>query len=255
MAVNGALFLVSATHQGVLSLQQLRVIVKIIYPINISQSCLTTGLIMFKIGRQYFASRAAGLSAKSSGVGLLTIMRAIVESTVLFTVQQAVMCILFYFNQPTHYIFFWTLIPSIGKCVSVIQTTTTNTSSAYAGVAFALLTIRVHEVRNGPNPSIRVPELEHRFEARALASNTFSTLDQELIHHRQGRSHRRTLSDGCLSSPFARSTTGQDCHTWGPVNIRAGDSEHPDLEKGNARGAASSPNAVLAMNYSTKVFA
>lgn len=252
LVVNGAIFFVSIAHPAALPPGQASVIVDVIYPVNITQSCLTTGLITFKIGRQYFASRAAGLSARGSNVGLLMIMRVIVESMMIFTIQQIVMCILWYLDNPAHYIFFWTLIPSVGKYAMNIQTICTDTSSKYTGVAFALLTIRVHNARNGPNSSLRTPQLAHRFRTQSLPCAVFPAMShQEFSYHNGGRNHRRTVSDGALSSPFSVSTVDNDYRTGVSLSSRAGD--RFDLEKGDAGTNQPPPDAVLAMKRSPKL--
>jgi hypothetical protein len=84
------------------------------FPVNIAQSCLVTGLITFRIWRQHRASRAAGLSEHGAGLGLLTIIRIIVESTMIFTIQQVVLCILSYFDSPAQWALLGTLVPSMG---------------------------------------------------------------------------------------------------------------------------------------------
>ncbi|TEB03993.1 hypothetical protein FA13DRAFT_1825117, partial [Coprinellus micaceus] len=89
-------------------------LLNMVYPINITQSLLTTGLITFKIWRQYILSRSAGLYAGGSGTGLLTIIRIIVESAMIFALQQLLLCVLYYVDSPAQYIFHGTMVPSIG---------------------------------------------------------------------------------------------------------------------------------------------
>lgn len=104
-------------HPAAFTLAQVRPLGRTVFPVNIAQSCLTTGLITFKIWNQHRRSQLAGLSTHGSGVGLLTIVRIIIESSMIFTAQQVVLCILYYMDSPLQYIFHGTLVPSIGTSI------------------------------------------------------------------------------------------------------------------------------------------
>ncbi|KAJ3536721.1 hypothetical protein NMY22_g5908 [Coprinellus aureogranulatus] len=119
--VNNSILMASLMHPKALTFTQVRPVIDMVYPINITQSCLTTALITLKLWRQYRLSRSAGLTAHGSGVGLLTVMRIIVESTMIFTVQQVIMCALYYLDKPAQYVFHGTLVPSIGTFSSDFQ--------------------------------------------------------------------------------------------------------------------------------------
>jgi hypothetical protein len=113
--VNCSLLLVWFRHPTALAFSQALPLLNMVYPINITQSLLTTGLITFKIWRQYILSRSAGLYAGGSGTGLLTIIRIIVESAMIFALQQLLLCVLYYVDSPAQYIFHGTMVPSIGE--------------------------------------------------------------------------------------------------------------------------------------------
>lgn len=115
-SVNAGIFLIWMTRPYILTLEQARPLGEMIYPIDVAQACLTTGLITFKIWRQHLKSRAAGLGAQS-GVGLRTIIRMIVESAMISTVQQVIMAALFYMDKPAVWIVHGTLVPSLGMCL------------------------------------------------------------------------------------------------------------------------------------------
>ncbi|EAU92086.2 hypothetical protein CC1G_09607 [Coprinopsis cinerea okayama7 len=92
-------------------------LLKLVYPINISQNIVTTSLIAVRIYLQHRLSRKAGLNnlaTTSSGVHLLTVMRIVIESAMLFTVQQIVMMILLYSGHMAEMIFHGTTAPTIG---------------------------------------------------------------------------------------------------------------------------------------------
>ena len=116
--VNCSLLLVWFRHPTALAFSQALPLLNMVYPVNIAQSLLTTGLITFKIWRQYILSRSAGLYAGGSGNGLLTIIRIIIESAMIFALQQLMLCILYYLDSPAQYIFHGTMVPSIGQCHS-----------------------------------------------------------------------------------------------------------------------------------------
>ncbi|KAG2014956.1 hypothetical protein CC2G_008271 [Coprinopsis cinerea AmutBmut pab1-1] len=87
---------------------------RMVYPVNIAQTTLTTSLITWKIYAQYRISKEAGLHDMGSKVNSLTIIRVVVESAMIFTVQQIILCATFYAGNPAGAIFHGTLVPSIG---------------------------------------------------------------------------------------------------------------------------------------------
>ena len=89
-----------------------------VYPLNIAQSILTTCLITVKIWAQYGRSLNAGLPTASGSVSLPTLIRIIVESALIFTVQQIILLILQQVRHPASVILHATLVPSIGESLS-----------------------------------------------------------------------------------------------------------------------------------------
>ncbi|KAF6750910.1 hypothetical protein DFP72DRAFT_1071780 [Ephemerocybe angulata] len=111
---NGTMVAVEYRHPGTLPPRAAWVLVRIIFPVNIMQSCFTTGLIAFRIWRRYRVSRAAGLRAYGGGINLLKVLWIIVESAMIFAMQQIILCIAFYSGSPIQYVFSEMLVPSIG---------------------------------------------------------------------------------------------------------------------------------------------
>ncbi|TEB19678.1 hypothetical protein FA13DRAFT_1802004 [Coprinellus micaceus] len=200
------------------------------FPVNIAQSCLVTGLIAFRIWRQHRVSRAAGLSEHGAGLGLLTIIRIIVESTMIFTIQLVVLCILSYFNSPAQWALLGTLVPSMG-------------------MVFVLLSIRVHGAKKTPHPTLRLP-----WGSGQNTSTPWMTLNgtSEAVSHapRQQRGHRRTVSDGILFAPPSTSLPERVRYPSAPFGGATG--EVPDLERGDTVFEKSVPNAILSVNDSPK---
>lgn len=108
----------------IMTFAQVKVFLNLIYPVNLAQNILTTGLIVWKIWRQHVMSRKSGLYAASSW-NLLTILRILIESASVYTLQQIVLCVLYFLRHPAQVIIHATLIPSIG-------------------IVFALIAVRTH---------------------------------------------------------------------------------------------------------------
>ncbi|RXW21549.1 hypothetical protein EST38_g4296 [Candolleomyces aberdarensis] len=94
------------------------------YPLNFVQNVLTTGFIAYRIYTQYRASKAAHDSI-SSKLNFIAIMRIIVESALIYTVQMLLLIILWYTGSPALVIVQHAIAPSIG-------------------IVFVLIAIRTH---------------------------------------------------------------------------------------------------------------
>ncbi|KAJ3509205.1 hypothetical protein NMY22_g16371 [Coprinellus aureogranulatus] len=212
-----------SSHPTLLTYPQARPFLNMTYPINIAQSCLTTGLITFKIWRQYSLSRSAGLYAGGSGSGLLTIMRIIVESAMIFAVQQLALCILYYLDSPAQHVFHGTMVPSIG-------------------VVFVLLAIRAYGVTHPDTlPNIRWPHNSNDTPSQSGQTTSTSPFPSNANLNTSERSarirhHRRTASDGLMFATSARSDThvtltipDTNIYSSGRNSANAGDIEKGDL--------------------------
>ncbi|TEB37059.1 hypothetical protein FA13DRAFT_1094522 [Coprinellus micaceus] len=123
-AVN-TITLTSFKNPGVVPENVFLTFLQMVYPVNITQSILTTGLITLKIWMQHARTHSSGLAKVSSNVNLLTIIRIIIESALIFTLQQIILLILQQLDHPAQVILHATLVPSIG-------------------VVFVLMTLRTH---------------------------------------------------------------------------------------------------------------
>ncbi|TEB21879.1 hypothetical protein FA13DRAFT_1642097, partial [Coprinellus micaceus] len=184
VALNCSLLLVWFRHPTALAFSQALPLLNMVYPINITQSLLTTGLITFKIWRQYILSRSAGLYAGGSGTGLLTIIRIIVESAMIFALQQLLLCVLYYVDSPAQYIFHGTMVPSIG-------------------VVFVLLAIRAYSVTHQDGlPNIRWPQNTTSSRSRSAQTTSTSRFPSNHAYPEERaariRHHRRTASEGLV---------------------------------------------------------
>ncbi|KAJ2914851.1 hypothetical protein MD484_g5562, partial [Candolleomyces efflorescens] len=116
----------SFVRPDLMNWSQVVIFLNLIYPVNLAQNILTTGLIAMKIWKQHLVSRESGLYLASNW-NLLTILRIIVESALVYTVQQVVLCVLYFLRHPAQVIIHATLVPSIG-------------------IVFVLIAVRTHMV-------------------------------------------------------------------------------------------------------------
>jgi hypothetical protein len=114
LAVN-TITLTSFKNPGVVPENVFLTFLQMVYPVNITQSILTTGLITLKIWMQHARTHSSGLAKVSSNVNLLTIIRIIIESALIFTLQQIILLILQQLDHPAQVILHATLVPSIGE--------------------------------------------------------------------------------------------------------------------------------------------
>lgn len=109
------MFLTSLRSPEAIPPNVMLVLLETFYPVNVAQSTITTGLIVYRIYTQHRQMRAAGLRQRGiHGSSLLNLVRIIVESAAIFTIQQIVLLILLQIGSPAQSIFHVTVIPSIG---------------------------------------------------------------------------------------------------------------------------------------------
>ncbi|KAF6743601.1 hypothetical protein DFP72DRAFT_1177848 [Ephemerocybe angulata] len=204
--VNSTVVDVAYKQPGALPSQDVQALIGIVFPVNITQNCLTTGLIVFRIWRQNRVSRAAGLHVHGRGIGLFTIMRIIVESAMIFTVQQIILCVLYYLGSPTQYVFNEILVPSIG-CI------------------FALMSIRVYGVKQEVSTEV---QLSHIYSGLSVRPDNLTEKGHP-IPQDGGRNHRRATSEALV---FSRSEGSPTDHSWHPTESMGGEKgQNVDVEK------------------------
>lgn len=119
-------------HPLSLPFQTVRPFLDFVYPGHLAQNLLTTGLIAHKIWRQHLLSKASGLrmlgassSSSSDNLTLLSVVRLVVESAMIYTIQLTILVVLYFMRHPAMVILQAAIVPSIG-------------------IVFVLLSIRVH---------------------------------------------------------------------------------------------------------------
>ncbi|KAF6763894.1 hypothetical protein DFP72DRAFT_486231 [Ephemerocybe angulata] len=128
-------------------------IFKSISPVNIVLNCLTTGMIAYRIWRQREESRKAGLSV-TSGMDLLTAVRIVIESALIYTLEMFLSIILFTVGHPSVLVVHHTLAPTIGRCL-IVSIGPSSLKVYPAGIVFALIAIRSH-VANHRTRSVHI---------------------------------------------------------------------------------------------------
>lgn len=86
-----------------------------IYPLSLIQNVMTTGLITLKIWTQHRQSSASGVVDRSSRLTLIRIIRIIIESAMVYTIQLCVLIILYFRDDTFQYVVQSAIVPSIGE--------------------------------------------------------------------------------------------------------------------------------------------
>ncbi|KJA22528.1 hypothetical protein HYPSUDRAFT_202098 [Hypholoma sublateritium FD-334 SS-4] len=99
-----------------------------IYPLSLAQNVITTGLITLKLWSQHRQSSASGVIDRSSRLSLIKIIRIIIESAMVYTIQLCILIVLYFLNDTFQYIVQAAIVPSIG-------------------IVFVLIALRVHRAK------------------------------------------------------------------------------------------------------------
>ncbi|KAJ2933416.1 hypothetical protein H1R20_g3653, partial [Candolleomyces eurysporus] len=86
------------------------------FPLNLVQNVLTTGMIAIRIWAQHRQTVQAGAKFVSAGgaLSLLMVLRIVIESAMIYTIQMLLITILWYLNDPAVVIVQHATLPSIG---------------------------------------------------------------------------------------------------------------------------------------------
>jgi len=85
-----------------------------VYPISFAQNTITTGLIAFKIWQQHRISSSAG-ARNASSITLPKVLMIVIESAMIYTLQQLALIILYFLGSNGQYIVCGAIAPSIGE--------------------------------------------------------------------------------------------------------------------------------------------
>lgn len=161
-----------------------------IYPLALVQNVMTTSLIIFKILLQHRTSKQAGVVDVSSKLGLMRIVRIVVESAAVYTVQILILVILSIRRDNFQYVVQSAVTPSIGpyRVIHLYWYFTrwelTHSSIGFiylspTGITFVLLALRVHTSRDDNTTSSRgvrstlLPQWAHNINDSENCSEDF----------------------------------------------------------------------------------
>jgi hypothetical protein len=120
---------------------------RITFPLNLVQNVLTTSFIAYKIFCQHRLSQRTGLLL-SAGLNLMTILRIIAESALLYTAVMFTCTVLYYTKHPSQVIV-QHMIPPVtgGHSALFLYVVGISDADACVGIVFALIAVRTHVAR------------------------------------------------------------------------------------------------------------
>ncbi|KAF5327272.1 hypothetical protein D9619_004246 [Psilocybe cf. subviscida] len=89
-------------------------LLRAIYPLAFVQNFMTTSFIILRIFLQHQASKKAGIVHLGSKLGLIRIMRIVIESAAIYTIQILVLNVLYFRDDNFQFVIQPAIIPSIG---------------------------------------------------------------------------------------------------------------------------------------------
>lgn len=106
------------THPFSVSFMGLIAWMNTVYPVNFVQNILTTGLIAFKILFQHRVSTAAGARRAGSRLRLIHVVRILIESAMMYTVQLLALMVLYFRVHNAQFVVQYAIVPTIGARLS-----------------------------------------------------------------------------------------------------------------------------------------
>ncbi|TFK21670.1 hypothetical protein FA15DRAFT_672351 [Coprinopsis marcescibilis] len=176
------IFLVHLQNPGALPAERANILFRLIAPVNLAQNCITTTLIAMKIWREYTASHPPGSRPSSTLMKVLTALRIIIESAVMYTILHLLLLAVYFAEHPSTSLFLLTLPSS-------------------TGIIFLLMALRTCAQRSLINESILIPAFTRSMGApNHHRSSVTSELEFEhqdnarMTHDRSSLTHRRQTS-------------------------------------------------------------
>jgi len=125
---------------------QIQPAIDVTYPLIFAQNVLTTSLIAWKIWKQHRESAGAGLVDHGTAPTLMRVIRVIVESAALYTLQLLIVIILYFSGHPAQWILQLTIFPSMGRSPDSLWNCPNST--VLPGMIFVIMAVRLHLVQN-----------------------------------------------------------------------------------------------------------
>ncbi|PPQ99409.1 hypothetical protein CVT24_005396 [Panaeolus cyanescens] len=152
-----------------------------VYPLAFAQNTITTGMIAFKVWKQHRDSAALGIISGSS-VALFTVLRIIIESAMIYTIQLLILIITFPMMSWVQAIVQDAIVPSIG-------------------IVFVLIAVRVHYSR--PNAFMEPSNMmipTWLDQSQSDSSTNTSAQRKRQSFHVGARQSENNMGDGILFS-------------------------------------------------------
>ncbi|KAF9531354.1 hypothetical protein CPB83DRAFT_848898 [Crepidotus variabilis] len=160
-----------------------------IYPLAFAQNVFTTGLIGYKIWKQHRKSVSVGIVDRGSRLGLLHILRIIIESAAVYTIQLCLLIILYALQNNFQVILQDAIVPSIG-------------------IVFVLIAVRVHNAKN--RPIVMHPSLSMRTIPAWLGKDELTDVEmQDSGLSTASSGPRLDLDDNHFSSASSRPSSNR----------------------------------------------
>lgn len=140
-------------HPSSIPLPIMQLFLNVTFPLNLLQNVLTTGLIAIRIWSQHRQTVQAGVKFVSAGgaLSLLMVLRIVVESAMIYTIQMLIITILWYLGHPAIVIVQHATLPSIGSSLPLSSKSPPHdliSLDALLGIVFVLMIVRTYLPRS-----------------------------------------------------------------------------------------------------------
>ncbi|KAF8880628.1 hypothetical protein BD779DRAFT_1069533 [Infundibulicybe gibba] len=108
------------SHLDRISFARLMKLMSAIYPLAFAQNTLATGLIAYRIWTQHRASVRVGVHNTGSRMNLMYIVRIVVESAMVYTVQLLILIVLYTLQHNAQFVLQLAIVPSIGASRAIL---------------------------------------------------------------------------------------------------------------------------------------
>ncbi|KAF5322080.1 hypothetical protein D9619_002100 [Psilocybe cf. subviscida] len=189
-------------HPASLAPEQAIGILNSIYPLAFVQNFMTTALIILKISLQHRASKKAGVVNVGSKLSLIRILRIVIESAAIYTIQILVLNILYFRRDNFQFVIQPAIIPSIG-------------------ITFVLLALRIEASRHenaateddlGIRSSVMpqwLREFDHEIGSQdSRSAYALPVVDGTAVAEQKSAVQERTVGEYQWDSEFSPNSTG-----------------------------------------------
>ncbi|KAF6755711.1 hypothetical protein DFP72DRAFT_811373, partial [Ephemerocybe angulata] len=171
------------------------------FPLNFIQNVLTTGCIAYKIYMQHRLSRSTGISL-TVGLNLITILRVIVESALIYTIETFLLIILYFTRHPAEVIVEHAMVPSLG-------------------IVFVLIAVRAHVAKKSLSA--------YNTQTSGSIVPTWLSGDEDGTDGRRDAGHIRSNQRRSGVMPVINVTTTTEQHRMDVLHSPRGSGKYPTI--------------------------